>query len=118
MLPETAADAVEKYYAGEILEAAPIVRAGNLAEQMIAWKQVFVILMLAGQQGVHATKMSYLQFESWCFANKLAVPPTPAELAFCNSVKATAYSILREGFSNFVSRHLPVETRIKIRKQS
>lgn len=116
-LPQTAEQAVASYFAGENLEAIPLVKS-HLAEQMVAWRRVFDLLLLSVQQGVHGTKMSYMQFESWCLRNKMAIPAVPDQTSACNAVKGAAYAILREGYGNFVSRHLPVSDRITIRKQN
>lgn len=115
-MPETAALAVADYDAQKILDVVSIVKGGTLAEQQLAWKDVFDILRKATTDGANFEKNSYLQFESWCFRNRLAIPTLPgADTVRTTSAKATAYSIMREGFSVYVARNIEAQ-KIQVRK--
>jgi hypothetical protein len=114
-MPETAAQAVEAYDAHQTLDAIEILKGGNLPEQLAAWAETFNILRKAAAVGATFQKSSYLQFESWCFRYHLAVPAMPDQMKHSNAAKATAYSILREGFDVFVQRNIEAR-KLKIRK--
>jgi hypothetical protein len=113
--PETAEQAIKTYDGAQNLEAIPLLKNSPLLEQQRAWADVFTILRRASQQNADFSKNSYLQYESWCFRNGLSIPATPSELERANAVKGAAYSIMREGFSNYISRHIE-SPKIQIRK--
>lgn len=115
MNPATASEAIAAYDGAQNLEAIPILKTAPAAEQQRAWADVFTILRKAAQHNADFSKNSYLQYESWCLRNNLAVPATPAELERANAVKGAAYSIMREGFSNYISRHIE-SPKIQVRK--
>lgn len=116
---ETAAQALAQFDASQNLQAFELLPpSASVADQVIAWRATFGILRHAQLNDVHAEKLSFLQYESWCYTKRLSLPAdasNKAEVTRCNTIRAAAYSILREGFKPFVDRHL-TEKKITIRK--
>lgn len=117
---ETALAAASAFDSKVAIAAAPL---GDpiLADQIAAYAVVFEIVKRIQP---FSANLSYLQFESWCYKNQLAVArtrkaaqyPTNADPNFhpaefdeederrCVVIKGFAFDILRQGFENVVQQ--------------
>lgn len=118
-LPETAQEAAQKWLAGETLAAVAFL-PGLHTQQVQGWDAVFQLVDRFPWDPKRRWTTNLQQFDSWCFANSACWPGPSANVAECQrleKIRVMAFAILREGFSNVVSRRaargMP---RIQIRK--